>query len=584
MVKQNLSQKSTAHTFFKEQAPLSIPAAEFSASLREKVLERYINYNDQDRMENAFVKKRNNFIFASLFAVIAIGLSVFLILNNRVTETINSNPTNKIAGDLAYTEGTVVYKTLDADWQVAPADTMLTEGSSLKVAGEGRAILNLDDGSSVRLNDNSQITLASLDANNIIILNDSGEVYTRVVKAERSFEVRADSVTYKSLGTAYKTIKTDNLKGVEVYDSKVSVKNEGSADIVVEQGQKYFIENKFNAEEQQKVLAVDIDYIKQDEFIIWNKDQDVKIAEYKENLGILNDFEPPVLTVSSPENNVKTYSERVDISGTTEIGARVFINGNEVANDGTYIGYVGLNMGENKITVKSMDANGNKTFIDLIVIREAVAQQTPTPTPQPQGSWISLSGYATKDGIQLNWDVAGLDVSNGFKVIKGYTANPSYPGDHAEYVSKASARSHSFWIMDGKTYNFRVCQYNGNGGCNWYSNNISVTAPTKQVEQPKPQPQPISSVSSISLFASGVNVNWTTVGTAKQGYKVTWSQQSGPTYPARNGDYVEYLGDPNSNSFTVPNWKGAGVYYVRVCEYVDGTCKTYSNEVAVTVL
>jgi ferric-dicitrate binding protein FerR (iron transport regulator) len=78
-----------------------------------------------------------------------------------------------------------MYKSPNNDWQKASADTVLEQGYSLQVVGAGRSILNLDDGSSVRLNENTKITLTSLNPEHIIITNDKGEVYSRVMKAER---------------------------------------------------------------------------------------------------------------------------------------------------------------------------------------------------------------------------------------------------------------------------------------------------------------------------------------------------------------------------------------------------------------
>lgn len=92
-----------------------------------------------------------------------------------------------------------------------------------------------------------------------------------------------------------------------------------------------------------------------------------------------------------------------------------------------------------------------------------------------------------------------------------------------------------------------------------------------------------SSVSSISLSIDGTRVKWSTVGTSKGGFKVVWSKNQGPTYPTRDGDQYIFLTDPNSDGATLTGFNGTGTYYARVCEYLDGVCGTYSNEVSLSL-
>ncbi|GEM_PF-665483 len=89
---------------------------------------------------------------------------------------------------------------------------------------------------------------------------------------------------------------------------------------------------------------------------------------------------------------------------------------------------------------------------------------------------IRLVGEAKDDGIHLSWKITNLIISNGFKVVKGENSNPVYPGNDFKYLTDNSVRSYTWAVTDGKKYHFRVCQYDGNGKCLVYSNNVSVTA------------------------------------------------------------------------------------------------------------
>jgi len=90
-------------------------------------------------------------------------------------------------------------------------------------------------------------------------------------------------------------------------------------------------------------------------------------------------------------------------------------------------------------------------------------------------------------------------------------------------------------------------------------------------------------VSSISLSGTGTAVVWTTSGNSDMGFKIVWSKNSNPTYPTREGDKYIYLSSPSASSTTLDAFSGSGTYYVRVCEYLGGSCGVYSNQIQVSL-
>lgn len=92
-----------------------------------------------------------------------------------------------------------------------------------------------------------------------------------------------------------------------------------------------------------------------------------------------------------------------------------------------------------------------------------------------------------------------------------------------------------------------------------------------------------SQVQSISLTSNGNIVSWVTSGNSQYGYKVTWSKSPNPTYPPRDYDKAEYYSDPNVTKATISDFSGNGKYYVRVCEYLNGKCGVYSNEIILDI-
>lgn len=93
---------------------------------------------------------------------------------------------------------------------------------------------------------------------------------------------------------------------------------------------------------------------------------------------------------------------------------------------------------------------------------------------------------------------------------------------------------------------------------------------------------PTSMVTSLTISSTdNETINWTVNGSSELGFKVVWSKTSGPTYPTRSTDQYAYYSDFGTTTGEISGFDGAGTYYVRVCEYLGGTCGTYSNEITV---
>ncbi len=577
--------KSDAHTFFESSKEKLPDTSQFKEILKEKLLSHYIFYNNS-RMEN-ISKSRIRQILTKPQFLLGLALVIALPVTALFLLTANNglivNPNRKLMAELVYLEGDVLVKSDLGDWEAANKDVTLKEGDKIMIDGTGKAIINLDDGSSVRLNSDTVLALTSMDAQDIKITNEEGEVYARVVKAERSFKILAGEVAYKSLGTAYKTVNKKEEKSVEVYHSQVSILglNEEN-EILVEQGNKYYVVNINAPEEENKVIPVNIEEVKSDDFVIWNKEQDETVNEFKDQMGVLFDLEPPVLTVSSPADGFKTTSDKVTVAGATETDVVVSINGTTVANtDGNFSMEIGLNLGSNGIQVISTDGSGNKTVKSFSVVREEAPAPEPVyvppapteaPQPTPAPVFIELSGTTVDGGLSLNWNVSNVDVSKGFKVVKSTSANPVYPGNDYLYLSDPSARNTTWNIKDGKTYHIRVCQYLG-GACGVYSNDITLTAPNP--------PAPVDPITSITLTNIGTTVNWSVTGTFTNGFKLVWSDTNlNPTYGGADIDGAQYYDKAVRTGIMSGN--SGTPYYVRVCGNVSSWCDVQSNVITIT--
>lgn len=414
-----------------------------------------------------------------------------------------------LGATLVWVEGGVEYKHSSDEWKRASIDVSLSEGDMVETLSDGRAIINLDDGSAIRLDNKSSIALISLKPDHVVILNGQGQVYARVVKSSRQFDVKAGDATYQSLGTAYKTINTDENQGVEVYQSQVKIISNEQQEITVAEGNKYFIKAKDKTLEKvmNKISKEDV---QKDKFAMWNKVEDEKSAEFKSQLGVLDPNYKP------SESEAATSTSGDDTAAETETAA---------------------------------------------------AQ-----------SGIVLSAVKVDSGVKFTWQVKGLEITSGFKLVKGSASNPAYPGNTYQYLTNNEQRSYTWGIADGQTYYFRICQYQ-DGKCMAYSNNIKITTPVKEEASDETSQGAVTAIT-LAAGTSG-KVTWKANGTSASGYKVVWSKTSNPTYPTRDGDKYLYYSSPEAAAATLDAFDGSGKYYVRVCEYLGGKCGVYSNQVTV---
>lgn len=196
----------------------------------------------------------------------------------------------------------------------------------------------------------------------------------------------------------------------------------------------------------------------------------------------------------------------------------------------------------------------------------------PDPVVAGDGT-ISLTASANGSTVDLSWTMSGMDSPKGFKVVKNTTGNPVYPGDAYHYKSDPSTRSDSWTGLGAGTYYFRVCEYLG-GSCGVYSNQVTVT-----VEGGTPTGDGEIALSA-STSGDTVNLSWSVTGIdTSAGFKIVKNTTGNPVYP---GDSYVYKSSPSTRSYS---WNGIseGTWYFRVCEYVGGSCNTYSNEVEVVV-
>ncbi|MFA6272722.1 MAG: FecR domain-containing protein [Patescibacteria group bacterium] len=193
---------------------------------------------------------------------------------------------------------------------------------------------------------------------------------------------------------------------------------------------------------------------------------------------------------------------------------------------------------------------------------------------------IFLTGEAQTAGVLLQWEVKNMNISNGFKVVKGNSANPVYPGNDYKLLTDNNATSYAWDLTDGQTYHFRVCEYNGSGACLVYSNDIAVTA--KGGSDNGDETEGSASVMSVTAEESGVGIWWTDTSSNPgfKYYKVVRSETN-PNLRYPDDDYIAVKSEDETSYRDFSAVNGTSYYY-RICTVGDTTfC---SNVIQVTAI
>ncbi len=109
--------------------------------------------------------------------------------------------------------------------------------------------------------------------------------------------------------------------------------------------------------------------------------------EAKEVVHLILDTEPPELVLESPYSGV-TYDEAVNVTGRTDVGANLTVNGIDVAVDGRgrFSYKIHLHMGDQNITVVSTDSAGNAAEATVQVTRLSIEEPPEPPSPPPRAT------------------------------------------------------------------------------------------------------------------------------------------------------------------------------------------------------
>lgn len=420
--------------------------------------------------------------------------------NKRPTESAFSNlidTKTQLKAQVTYLTGTAWRMENGRKVQLLEED-VVNEGTTVVTDATTRIVFEFDDGSIIRLGDNTTITLSQLSSSQILLDENKGILYARVNKDENhKFTVKAGKYTIDSLGTAF-SVENDAEVKVKVFDSKVKVSDStnATAETEVKANQQW-------QETEKTVKELATAEISGDKFLAWNteKDKDEDKTEKTE----------PTVTLTPKSTPTPTEQTTGSIK----------LEGHSTDN-GVYLKWSTDNLSEAKgfKVVKSLDSNPKypgsyytyfegtdiKSFTweitdgkawhfrvcqyledgtcgkysNEITVTAPKSDDDTTDESDDSGDVKSIDLSISKSGdnaVKLEWDTEGKS-DLGFKVVWSKKSGPTYPtrdGDNYHYLSDSDADSDKVEDLDsGKKYYFRVCEYLG-GKCGKYSNEKSLT-------------------------------------------------------------------------------------------------------------
>jgi len=115
----------------------------------------------------------------------------------------------------------------------------------------------------------------------------------------------------------------------------------------------------------------------------------------------------PIALTTEAEGSYQTDANYIDLSGTVELGSRLYINDQELKlnNFETFTKQFKLELGQNKFVIKAESQFGRDKTLTLVVTKETdVVTPTPTPTPMTWALNIVVSGKDATITVLIDGD------------------------------------------------------------------------------------------------------------------------------------------------------------------------------------
>jgi len=387
-------------------------------------------------------------------------------------------PGQLISANLDFVQGDVKAKVNNKDYEIALKDTVLHQGDQIKTGANSLAIIKLESGSIVRLGENTEFILTSLDENNIIFIQNSGRSYYNLLSGK--YLVKTLTAQIATLGTKFEVITNSNLNYVAVLalENKVKVdvldKDESLLAVRLDPHEKVLLSLNSAKKDILKIENFNQQSLTGEEWYKWNFDLDagkeatlkvqepdfqaindslVLAAEPKDN-GIYlswsiynkDDFKNYKIVRSEDKPDLKYPDDQV-IKSSLDKGLNSYLD-NEVTQGKKYYYRVCV------LKINDKVACGNVANIQL-----KVEEKNATTPVAP-----NLTAAVYEAGVSLTW-TANLETDfKEYRIIKSLTySGATYPAESYLAVRPLGLESYLDKEVNitsmGNVY-YRVCSLN----------------------------------------------------------------------------------------------------------------------------
>lgn len=436
--------------------------------------------------------RNTKLVMALVLVLLAVGGLVGLVGGGGVANQLLANDSiedtseeNNITATLRIVEGTVESKNQDGEWSDAKVGDEFGQGVDVRTVGAAsRATIEFENSSVIRLDANSEIFLETTNTERIVIKQTDGHTYSRVTPVDgMSYIVKSTDAQYEAAGTAFVVITTGDEQAVEVYESTVI---ETATNQKVDQGNKLIVKSNVAPSDNGKIIKIDIERVKENSFITWNREIDAKNEAFKSKLGFLSDIESPAVTVGSPSDNDTILLEptategAVEFTGKTEPNTTLTVLSKSSSNatavkvtvspDGSFTTpIIKAPLGSSVFEFIATDKTGNKTTQNVRL------------NFQKKSAPITAGGIVLKvaengDKLKATWSYSGsFQSKDGVKIVYGETSSPTLAAStlFGYEVKATNVTIDISKLSDDTTYYFRACSYNEkSNSCSDYSNEV----------------------------------------------------------------------------------------------------------------
>lgn len=217
---------------------------------------------------------------------------------------------------------------------------------------------------------------------------------------------------------------------------------------------------------------------------------------------VTKDTQPPLVTLSAPADNLLTNSKTVSVSGTTEAGASVTVNGNSLSVDaqGAFNTTLTLSEGSNTITVVARDTAQNSQTVTRAVTVDTIAPSLSVSAPVDGAitnqTTLAVTGTAEAgSALKINGTQVTVDAQGNFSATLNLNE-----GSNTITVEDKDAAGNTTTVTRTVTKDTNSPQ-------------ISVTSPADNFITT----QSAVTVSGFTKIGSTVTINGTVVSTDAQG-------------------------------------------------------------------